>query len=78
MRELVALGEISNYVDTTRTGSLRVGASRSAIRYGCPSTFYNSTWTSTSYMEKPLVLGQQTEDYRLSDACKISWKDTDL
>jgi hypothetical protein len=34
MRELVTFGKLSNNVDTTGTGSLRVVASRVAIPYG--------------------------------------------
>jgi hypothetical protein len=64
MLQLVTFGELSNDVDTTGTGSVRVVASRVAISYGCPVSFWNTMWTSISYMEKHSVLGQQTEDYR--------------
>jgi hypothetical protein len=57
-------GELSNDIDSTGTGSMRVVASRAAISYGCPASFWNAIWMSTSYTEKHFVLGQQTEDYR--------------
>jgi hypothetical protein len=64
MRQLVTFGELSNDVDTTGTGSMHVVASRVAVSYGCPVSFQNTIWMSTSYTEKHLVLGQQTEYYR--------------
>jgi hypothetical protein len=39
MRQLVTFGELSNYVDTTGTGSMRVVAISVAIPYGCPPSF---------------------------------------
>jgi hypothetical protein len=39
MRQLVTFGELSNDVDTTGTGSVRVVASSVAISYGCPGSF---------------------------------------
>jgi hypothetical protein len=39
MCQLVTFGELSNDVDTTGTGSMRVVASRVAISYGCPASF---------------------------------------
>jgi hypothetical protein len=39
MRQLVIFGEISNNVDTTGTGSMRVAASRIPISYSCPASF---------------------------------------
>jgi hypothetical protein len=39
MRQLVTFGELSNDVDTTGTGSIRVVASRVAITYGYPASF---------------------------------------
>jgi hypothetical protein len=59
MRQLVTFGELSNDVDTTGTGSMRVVASRVAICYGCPASFQNAIWTSTSYREKRSGLGQK-------------------
>jgi hypothetical protein len=64
MRQLVIFDELSNDVDTTGTGSMHVLASRVAISYGYPASFWNEVWMSTSYTEKHLVLGHQTEDYR--------------
>jgi hypothetical protein len=64
MRQPVTFGELSNDGDTTGTGSVRVVVSRVAVTYGCPASFYNAIWTSTSYAEKYSALGQQTEDYR--------------
>jgi hypothetical protein len=53
----VIFGELSNDVDTTGMGSMLVVASRVAISYGCPASFQNTIWMSTSYMEKHSVLG---------------------
>jgi hypothetical protein len=39
MRQLVTFGELSNDVDTTGTGSMRVVARRVVISYGCPAEF---------------------------------------
>jgi hypothetical protein len=39
LRQLVTFGELSNDVDITGTGSVRVVASRAAISYGCPVSF---------------------------------------
>jgi hypothetical protein len=39
---------------------MRVVASGVAIPCGCPESFYNAIWTSTSYTEKHSVLGQNT------------------
>jgi hypothetical protein len=39
MLPLVIFDELSNNVDTTGTGSMRVLASRYAITYGCPASF---------------------------------------
>jgi hypothetical protein len=64
MRQLVTFSKLSNDVDTTGTGSMHVVASRVAISYSCPAWFQNAIWTSTSYIEKHSVLGQQTGDYR--------------
>lgn len=64
MRQQLTFCELSNDVDTTGTGSMRVVASRVTISYGCPASFQNAIWTSTSYTEKHSVLGQQNEDYR--------------
>jgi hypothetical protein len=44
MRQLVTFGELSNDVDTTGTGSVRVVASRVAVSYGCPASFWNAMW----------------------------------
>jgi hypothetical protein len=63
VHQLVTFSELSNEVTTGR-GSKHVVDSKVATSYGCPASFYNTIWTSTSYMEKHLVLGQQTEDYR--------------
>jgi hypothetical protein len=63
MRQLVTFGELSNFVVTIGTGSMRVVASRLAITYGCSASFVNAIWTSTSYTKKHWFLGQQTEDY---------------
>jgi hypothetical protein len=64
MRQLVTFSELSNDVDKTGTGSMLFLASRVAISYGCPASFQNAIWTSTSCTEKHSVLEQQTEDYR--------------
>jgi hypothetical protein len=39
MRQLVTFGELSNDVDTTGIGSVRVVANGVAISYGCPASF---------------------------------------
>jgi hypothetical protein len=39
MRQLVTFGELSNDVDATGIGSMRVVVSRVAISYGCPASF---------------------------------------
>jgi hypothetical protein len=39
MRQLVTFGEVSNDVDTTGAGSMRVVASRVAVSYGYPASF---------------------------------------
>jgi hypothetical protein len=39
MRQLVIFSELSNNVDTTGTGSVRVVASTVAISFGCPASF---------------------------------------
>jgi hypothetical protein len=39
MRQLVTFGELSNDVNTTGTGSMRVVVSRFAISYGYPVSF---------------------------------------
>jgi hypothetical protein len=39
MLQLVTFGELNNNVDTTRTSSMRVVASRLAIPCGCPASF---------------------------------------
>jgi hypothetical protein len=48
MRQLVTFGELSNdveTVETTGTGSMRVVASRVAISYLCPASFWKVIWT---------------------------------
>jgi hypothetical protein len=39
LRQLVTFGELSNFVDTTGTGSMRAVDRRVAISYGCPASF---------------------------------------
>jgi hypothetical protein len=38
MRQLVTFGGLSNDVETTGAGSMRVVASRVAVPYGCPAS----------------------------------------
>jgi hypothetical protein len=66
MHQLVTFSELSNYVDTTGTGSMRVVAiaelqSLTAVQRRFRTEY---VWTSTSYMKKHSVLGQQTENHR--------------
>jgi hypothetical protein len=65
MHQLVTFGKLSNNVNTTGTGSMHVVASRVAIPTGVQCRFRTQNiWASTSYTEKQLVLGQQTDDYK--------------
>jgi hypothetical protein len=60
MHQLVTFGELSNYVNTTGTGSMHV----SLVQLRSPTAVqrhFRTIWTTTSYMEKHSVLGQQTE-----------------
>jgi hypothetical protein len=53
------LRELNNDVNTIGTGSVCVVASRVSISHGCPASFYNAVWTSTSYTAKHSALGQK-------------------